>query len=292
MNQKILSAHLRKVQTCDENYEEKEVQQSNRGRQKHEESVDQNCYVKFQNCLKELQCCKQDLQECREKLENCKADRDICQQHFEESLDKEMQWSAKYISLKESKAFPLTEATGQQILDILLEKKQTKERTLSPDNNVNEVMALDITISTGNNNDKSVISKVAYDEIMREKDNGKVLNGLSYAVWGIDVLSNRVVRSAVNTPYKELTPTKKAAVVKLYARWMREVRKLPEHIINEELERKKLNERFNKAITGARKKVQKVEEKKGVLQASTSKSKNNSPKKSLLEESTEIDSDN
>lgn len=122
----------------------------------------------------------------------------------------------------------------------------------------------DISIMDNNEDDNSIIPKEVYNEIMREKDNRKVLNTLLYAVWGIEILANRVVRLAVNTPYKELTPQMKAAVVNMYERWLRETRKLPEHIISEEVERRKINKRFNKAITGAREKLRLINDKKTV----------------------------
>ncbi|XP_012215859.2 uncharacterized protein [Linepithema humile] len=238
--------------------EEKELsnQKKSREESKMQHSIERN--IHRENSQKKLY--SKDLVECREELERCQEKLHLCQLQLEETAEKEKQWSVKYAKLKESKAFPLTEATGQQIVDLLLQLKLAKGRTLP---HQHHVANSDISIMDNNNEDDNfIIPKEVYNEIMREKNNGKVLNTLSYAAWGIEILANRVVRSAVNTPYKELTPQKKAAVVNMYERWLRETRKLPEHIINEEVERRKINERFNKAITGARKKLRQITDKK------------------------------
>ncbi|XP_067210174.1 uncharacterized protein [Linepithema humile] len=246
INQNILMAYLKSMEKYRKNNEESKMQHSIE-RNIHRENSQKKLYSK-------------DLVECREELEHCQEKLHLCQLQLEETAEKEKQWSVKYAKLKESKVFPLTEATGQQIVDLLLQLKLAKGRTLP---HQHHVANSDISIMDNNNEDDNfIIPKEVYNEIMREKDNGKVLNTLSYAAWGIEILANRVVRSAVNTPYKELTPQKKAAVVNMYERWLRETRKLPEHIINEEVERRKINERFNKAITGARKKLRQITDKK------------------------------
>lgn len=77
-------------------------------------SIERN--IQCENSQKKLY--SKDLVECREELERCQEKLHLYQLQLEETADMQKQWSVKYAKLKESKAFPLTEATGQ-IVDLL-----------------------------------------------------------------------------------------------------------------------------------------------------------------------------
>lgn len=104
------------------------------------------------------------------------------------------------------------------------------------------------------------ISKMVFDEIFRLKDNNKFVCDMAHAIWGPEILGERVVRPSTNTNHKELTPKKKHAVIDCMRVWLKNKRMMPDHLIDEELDRRKINQRFNWAITLARKKKKYLKE--------------------------------
>lgn len=97
---------------------------------------------------------------------------------------------------------------------------------------------------------------------MREKEPSSFITNMSYAVWGPEVLANHCVRSQSNVVESELTSTKKFTILKEFEKWMRMKRKMPQMLIDEQLDRSKVNKYFNGAITAARKKTNyKIKEK-------------------------------
>lgn len=97
---------------------------------------------------------------------------------------------------------------------------------------------------------------------MREKEPSSFITNMSYVIWGPEALASRCVRSQSNVVESELTPSKKFTVINEFEKWMRIKRKMPQMLIDEQLDRSKINKYFNGVITAARKKTNyKVKEK-------------------------------
>ncbi|CAL1672150.1 unnamed protein product [Lasius platythorax] len=114
---------------------------------------------------------------------------------------------------------------------------------------------LDLTRSTCTLRVGRELWDTLYNHIVREKEPSSFITNMSYAVWGPEVLASRCVRSQANVVEQELTPTKKFAVINEFEKWMRIKRKMPQMLIDEQLDRSKINKYFNGAITAARKKT-------------------------------------
>jgi len=180
-------------------------------------------------------------------------------QNVEKEKELSEEWRAKYYALKESGGYLLTEKTGKEIIDIL--KKIANRSVIAGDNDDNGLLEMNEQSEVGIIRDQKIyignkvwVPTIVYDEIMRETEPSKFITNASYAVWGVETLSGRCVRAQTNVAEPELTPTKKSAILKMFEGWMRNKRKMPQHLIDEQMCRKKCNKWFNGAITAARKK--------------------------------------
>lgn len=135
-------------------------------------------------------------------------------------------WKKKYFDLLDSQAYPLTEETGQKLIDLL----EQSSSEVNKSNNVSSNKKSENGVSRCAENEPARVvpdddddNKTIVKELLSKsfKNAGECAKSITRHLWTDEELETRVVRRAKGNNKKILTPSKTLRAENIFRKWLK-----------------------------------------------------------------------